>query len=563
MKTEISRRGFLGRAGTIGALAGSGLVTTVDAPRAQTDSVDDEHWPNAGGSWAPNLSGNPDPAHIRRRPNGWRVRPTGADDRENLQWALRNAGPGEIVRLTRGTFKLSKPVIVPDFNGALIGAGQHRTTITCTDEFSYEVWETSGAAAAGEPPPPPFPRVENLPGAATKSVPLLISFYKTPLQPGEDPERRANKIVIANLRVRGAMNGELWMFGDEVVSINIINSIDWHNPEVVQQTTRQDVIVSSVLVDGYRSAAFGPWENACACITVLGGLVLTADYDLSGNSDGDAVGAFNGGLLAVTPAEGDITFRNCTFRNCRVGPGAVGAINSRIVLENNTTDGCRGNCLQAWDVSNCRVIVDGNDLSCDSFILPPIFVNGEENVPSSLGCMVVLQGVIAAIGLPANIKWWGLANDEAAHARDPVLSGPLGTWRPQGPAAVPQFPSQFRITNNQCVSDPSINTYCVHIVDLGTLVTGQSSTRALIRNNVCEGSQTCIGIEHCDSVRVVANECDSLAYGVELHNSAGAFVARNSFEFAGGPGCELHLLQLGEKIDISRVVPGAGVCAPQ
>jgi hypothetical protein len=382
------------------------------------------------------------------------------------------------------------------------------------------------------------------------------------------------------------MKGELWAFGDEVLCFNIINSFDWHNPESAPATTRQDVLVAGVEVDGYSTPAFGPFENACACITVLGGVVLTANYDLDGEIDGDALGIANGGLVGVTPAEGNVTFRSCTFRNCRLGPGVVGYKNGLLTFESNTTDGCRGNCLQVLDVGNCRVSLLGNDLRCDSFILPPELVGGVSDVPSSLGCVVTLQGLIAALGVPFNLKWHILANDAAAHARHPE-AGPLGTWRPLGPAAAPQR-SSFRITDNQCESSLTPNTYCVHVIDAAMLAFGIETVRVLVDGNGCEGSETCIGLEHVNNGRAVYNECSSQAYGVELHNAPGMIVRNNSFEFpdipqrdrgthraglraaltrklntTGVAGCEIRMLALGEKIDFSRVVPGAGACVPQ
>ena len=88
--------------------------------------------------------------------------------------------------------------------------------------------------------------------------------------------------------------------------------------------------------------------------------------------------------------------------------------------------------------------------------------------------------------------------------------------------------------------------------------------RAVVRDNDCEGSQTCISLEHIEQGRAVHNDCASQAFGVELYNSPNAVVANNSFDFpAGVAGCEIRSLMLGEKIDFSRVVPGAGVCTPQ
>lgn len=62
----------------------------------------------------PNLI-NPDPHNIRQTANGWRLRPTGGDDHDNLEWALRHTPVGGTVRLTAGTFKVGSTVVVPNF----------------------------------------------------------------------------------------------------------------------------------------------------------------------------------------------------------------------------------------------------------------------------------------------------------------------------------------------------------------------------------------------------------------------------------------------------------------
>ena len=557
MTHSISRREFLGRIGAAGAIAGALVPIGVRAQESD-DWIDDQDdyfvdpIPRAD---------NPAPRHIRRRGRGWLLRPTGSDDHDNLEWVLRHTAPGATVRLVPATYKFGSPVVIADFNGRLVGAGAARTTITCTDEFSYEVWEAPGGGKEmGQPKPPPFPRAP-VDSSTTLTPPTLIQFYKTPLQPGEHPRDRANRIEIRNLRCYGAMIGEPWCFGDEVLCINISNSTYWTN-ETAPQTTRQDVVVSGVEGDGYRTPEFGPFETGCSCITVLGGAITTSNYDLEGDIDGDGLGFANGGLLGVTPAEGNISFKGCTFRNCRSGPGVVGYRDGDIRWKNNTTDGCRSNCLQMIDIGGSRINVFDNDLDCDSFILPPELAGGASDVPSSLGCVVAFQGMGAALGFPRNVQWALLANDVEAHARHPE-AGPVGTWRPQGPDIAPAH-STLRVADNFCRSSVTANTYCVHIIDAANVAFGMPTVKALVRDNGCEGSQTCISLEHVDQARVVRNDCESQAFGIELHNSPSVTPTGNSFHFPPGvDGCEIRELMLGDKIDLSRVVPNVGVCLLQ
>lgn len=503
---------------------------------------------------------NPDPVNIKARGRGWLVQPTGGDDHDNLEWALRNTQAGGTVRLVSGTYKLSTVVIVADFNGSLVGNGAQHTTVTCTDEFSYELWEAPGGGKdLGLPKPPPLPRVP-VDNSSTLAAPGYFMMYKTPLKPGELPAERANRIEVKNIRFRGACLGAMWALGDEILALNIVNSMDWHHPESTPATTRQDVLISGIEVDGYRSTEFGFFENACACVTVMGGLVLTANFDLNGVVDGDAFGIANGALLGWTKAEGDVTFDSCTFRNCRLGPGVVGYENGTLTWVNNTTDGCRGNCLQIIDTSNCRIEVQGNDLFCDSFLFPPEVTGGATDVPSSLGCVFAFQGMASSLGVPNNVRWASLAFDETAHDAHPE-AGPVGTWRPLGSGFAPSS-SEFNIRENSCRSSETPNTYCFHVIDLAHYTLGTPTVNATLWDNDCHDSETCISLEHVAVGLVGRNDCASRAYGVELHNSPNATVFGNRFAFDGA-GCEIRMLSLGDKIDFSRVVPGAGSCAAQ
>lgn len=538
MTHRISRRGFMSRVGVAGAAAGVGYAL-----------------PNAGASAA--IGPNPDASHITPRGRGFRVLPSGGDDRVNLEWALCNTSAGGTVELVAGTYKLGGAAIVPDFDGRLVGAGAGRTTLTCTDEYSYEVWEKNGKTG---PRPEPFPRLP-IDNSLTRSAPGLILFYKTPLIGAEDAASRANRIEIKDLRCRGAMIGSPWTFGDEVLCFTILNSVDWHNPNVSQEPTRQDVLLTRVLVDGYRSAELGLFENGCACITVLGAPILSDNYDLTGATDGDALGLSNGALLGVTPAEGDVTFRDCKFVNCRLGPGVVGHKDSLLVFDHIETDGCRGNCVQLFDNSNCDIVVRDCNLFNETFLLPPALApQGAEGIPSSLGCIAVFQGSGAAVGVPSNLRWLSLAFDPAAREGKPE-AGPLGTWRPLGPANVPE-PSRVRIVDNRCVSPGTENSYCVHAIDAANLAYNMPSLSVDVVRNRCVGSQTCISLEHLNDGAVRWNRCRGISTGVELHNAAGIRVRNNRFRFTGDDEttCEVLTLAPGQKQDFWRPVPGAGSC---
>lgn len=270
------------------------------------------------------------------------------------------------------------------------------------------------------------------------------------------------------------MLDDLWAFGDEVLCFNISNSTDWLN-DSAPETTRQDVIVQGVEVDGYRTERFGPF------------------------------GVANGGLLGVTPAEGDVTFRDCTFRDCRVGPGVVGYRDADIRVEDIQTDHCRGNCIQVIDIIESRVRVQDCPLICDSFPLPRSLSVARTVCPAVRGASSRYREWGAAIGYPSNVQWASLAYSIKAHTAHRE-AGPLWTWRPQGPSAA-QGPTKLTARDNSCVSSTTPNTYCLHLADLENLAFGVPTLSALVQRNSCRDSQTCISLEHIQDGRVVDNRC--------------------------------------------------------
>ena len=66
----------------------------------------------------------------------FKVEPTGVDDTQNIKDAFADAklaGDGNTVQLASGTFIISEPIVVTDFNGTFKGAGKDLTTIEDAD----------------------------------------------------------------------------------------------------------------------------------------------------------------------------------------------------------------------------------------------------------------------------------------------------------------------------------------------------------------------------------------------------------------------------------------------
>lgn len=100
------------------------------------------------------------------------------------------------------------------------------------------------------------------------------------------------------------------------------------------------------------------------------------------------------------------------------------------------------------------------------------------------------------------------------------------------------------------------------MIDAANLAFGLQTISATIRNNLCDGSQTCISVEHVNESRIIDNKCRSLQFGIELHDSLNSHTRDNEFRFPPG-GCEIHTLARGDKLDFYRVAPGAGICTSQ
>jgi hypothetical protein len=159
MTKSISRRRFMGHAAAAGAVAvAAGVPTSAFGSGAEAGSqppdTDDLNFVHPLGP-----GDIPDLDHILPQGRGWKVLPTGIDDHDNMEWALCHTVAGGTVRLVSGVYKVGRPIVVADFDGVLVGAGAARTTITCTDELSVELWEMPGGGKErGELKPPPFPR---------------------------------------------------------------------------------------------------------------------------------------------------------------------------------------------------------------------------------------------------------------------------------------------------------------------------------------------------------------------------------------------------------------------
>jgi hypothetical protein len=114
------------------------------------------------------------------------VGPTGIDDTAAIRGALEDAvvaGPGSVVLLEAGTFILSSPIDIANFDGTFRGAGKYLTVIR-------------------NPGDTPFPVRQEFPEAG---LPSMFFFYR---DPGTDP----TSITVSDMSVHFAGESAPWSF---------------------------------------------------------------------------------------------------------------------------------------------------------------------------------------------------------------------------------------------------------------------------------------------------------------------------------------------------------------
>ena len=131
----------------------------------------------------------------------------GGDDTDQIQQAfetVKAAGPGGTVELAAGTFTISRPVAVADFDGTFKGAGKDQTIVQ------------NKVVLGGYFPAPPEP----LP-----AFPSLFAFYSTTEQARGGSADNPVNLVISDMTLKEIGRAESWAFenGDSWIPANTFN----------------------------------------------------------------------------------------------------------------------------------------------------------------------------------------------------------------------------------------------------------------------------------------------------------------------------------------------------
>ena len=266
-------------------------------------------------------------------------------DTKNIESALNKAEPGATVKLSSGTFYLSKCILIENFQGNFIGAGTGSTYLVAI-----------GRPLAGEREFPYLTRKESPLGLRTPSV---FWFTENASKEGNTHLRMADMTIKVEAESAESLIGIPWGHParalDSIVTVTGRKPL-WqvHDQEGTYQGLQpgQDkistahVFIYNVHFEGGNvSNPVHLWDNVS---NVGAGISIYGGYDITSFAQG-----FEYGWFATKPINGIVNIKNCEFRNTRLSgvwiAGLVdqkfnsivwqydkGAVASNAQVENNT-----------------------------------------------------------------------------------------------------------------------------------------------------------------------------------------------------------------------------------
>lgn len=300
--------------------------------------------------------------------NTYIVKPTGADDTENIKYALDSAvdsSPGSIVKLTSGTFYLSEPIQIADFDGTFKGAGKKATVVRNMEGIIFPL---------AEPPVGRWPfffvfYLHEKGGVPSDNMDITISdmtlqvhgiseqwTIELPFMLWDDGEggKETAKIPFSDfnpLCIIGKYSGET-------------ESKEYDGVEYVYEAHSgehgyYDVSVKRLQIEGvdnYDWVWGGQRSNIHNGICIQGWLETNPMVD-------EGVFAFHG----ILPLTGDIEIRDCTFLNTQYGAYFSDQVSSNIDIRNNVftgdgTDSLNEIGIELSTFEDCEVKIHRNKM---------------------------------------------------------------------------------------------------------------------------------------------------------------------------------------------------------
>ena len=234
------------------------------------------------------------------------------EDWQNINEALQNASPGEVVQLAEGLFYLHKSLIRWDFDGIFKGSGKHKTTIQTAPGALFDVSEC--------------PEL-NWPWATVEGHFVICFPYSASSESGT--------VTVSDFKVHVSEPATDWIAGDGSAN-NRIQAINTHN--------------ESLIVPGNLALT-----NKIDLNVQYKNLSVVGEVD----SDGNILGT---GLSAFGASSGNFEAKNCDLTNVSNGinPHVFCGENSVVTMKNckieNTIAGSYSFLVSSYDIKGNEII---------------------------------------------------------------------------------------------------------------------------------------------------------------------------------------------------------------
>lgn len=255
------------------------------------------------------------------------VEPTGVDDTQNIKDAFSDAklaGDGNTVQLSAGTFIISEPIVVTDFNGTFKGAGKALTTLEDADGT--------------------FPLISSGPMEGQQG---FIVFYLE--------NNDVGNLAVSDLTIHLKNKTEEFVWFDW----------EWHNNSNLGLRIHGK---TNGLAD-FANSTMNVKVNSIDFIGELGGDFSSGtSLDMALFISGEYAFEFTGTthlLKLIEEMSGNIEVTNCLFKNNRLAVNISGTSDANITVggspnNKNNFDNVEG-AMSFWDVSGAHLELSYNN----------------------------------------------------------------------------------------------------------------------------------------------------------------------------------------------------------
>ena len=368
-----------------------------------------------------------------------KVFPTGSDDTVNIEKAFLScvsSGPNCTVKLSAGTFYISRPIVIANFDGKFRGAGKGRTVV----QNNYTVGERFPAA--------------HFPLPATSS---LFVFYTTTME-----ERGGSADNPANIAISDMTLKEIglpvpykyhltqpWadVFADfVVVTGRVVEGTNIGMPAFI------DVSFKRVEVAGEIDSSY-PWGyNASYGLSVKGWVEKTSTWVES-----------EGGWLITPdvfdpyPITGTFSWSDCSFAKLEVPIAVYGAVDAAVTIDDMEASDVLWSGVHIWGMRSLASTSTVN--VSDMAIMNPAGSMASSSIVSAVNLWdnsavaVSVSGVDTTNASGVTIRQWNvepstfvISHNDIDQRADPSYAG-IEIWDYQDPA------SNFVIWGNEIHSE--------------------------------------------------------------------------------------------------------------